>query len=548
VALEGDQPAIENGLPSDASSSRTWSRAAWLDTSERYVLVLALCFSIWTKLHWGPQTLDDAYITLRYVANLLAGCGFVYNAGEYVLGTTSPFYTLLLWTIAAITGERDLPFLAFATNLVIDVLNVFLVRSLALELGASRLAATLVALAHALSASFVYYGSGGMETVVFVLWLLAAFNAYLRGWLGLAFTFAGLATITRPEGFLLLVVFGVVDATIRRRIPWEALAGVFPLACWTAFAWWYFGSPVPHSVLAKISPIYDPQPPLAIFWMLARHLLRVVASTLLPAGAARPLEPVLGLGVLVPATAVVLVSASSARVWALPSFLALFWAGYGIANRILAEWYPVPLEPLYVTLLLVASAVACQTLCARMRLGPNGGVVAVLVMAALVVPARLRDFKVGPSPYFSHAWFRPVGFWPLDGRESVYREAAAVLEPAIAPQTVVALSEIGAFGYFSRARILDTAGLVSPVALGYYPLAPKLKATNNAVPPDLIRDLAPDYVASLEIFIRASLLDADWFREKYELAFRLPTRCFGSRDFLVFRRKALLASSLSGGR
>jgi len=34
--------------------------------------------------------LDDAYITFRYAQNLAAGLGFVYNAGERVLGTTTP--------------------------------------------------------------------------------------------------------------------------------------------------------------------------------------------------------------------------------------------------------------------------------------------------------------------------------------------------------------------------------------------------------------------------------------------------------------------------
>ncbi len=39
---------------------------------------------------------DDACITFRYAQNLAWGAGFVYNAGEHVLGTTAPLYALLL--------------------------------------------------------------------------------------------------------------------------------------------------------------------------------------------------------------------------------------------------------------------------------------------------------------------------------------------------------------------------------------------------------------------------------------------------------------------
>jgi hypothetical protein len=33
-----------------------------------------------------PRTIDDAFITFRYARNLVAGSGFVFNAGQHVLG------------------------------------------------------------------------------------------------------------------------------------------------------------------------------------------------------------------------------------------------------------------------------------------------------------------------------------------------------------------------------------------------------------------------------------------------------------------------------
>jgi hypothetical protein len=46
---------------------------------------------------------DDAYITLTYAKNVLAGRGFVFNHPPAVLGTTTPLLTLTL-TLAALAG------------------------------------------------------------------------------------------------------------------------------------------------------------------------------------------------------------------------------------------------------------------------------------------------------------------------------------------------------------------------------------------------------------------------------------------------------------
>ena len=51
---------------------------------------------IWARINLIPFTGDDAYITFRYARNIAAGLGFVYNQGEYILGTTTPLLTLIL--------------------------------------------------------------------------------------------------------------------------------------------------------------------------------------------------------------------------------------------------------------------------------------------------------------------------------------------------------------------------------------------------------------------------------------------------------------------
>ena len=57
-----------------------------------------------------------------------------------------------------------------------------------------------------------------------------------------------------------------------------------------------------------------------------------------------------------------------------------------------------------------------------------------------------------------------------------------------------------------------------------------------AVPAELIRDTRPDYLVSLEVFIRHTVMDDEWFLTNYRRIGKLETNIFGSEGLLVFRR------------
>ena len=52
---------------------------------------------------YGNLAQDDAFITFRYAKNIASGEGFIYNPGEWVLGTSTPLYTLVLAAASALT-------------------------------------------------------------------------------------------------------------------------------------------------------------------------------------------------------------------------------------------------------------------------------------------------------------------------------------------------------------------------------------------------------------------------------------------------------------
>ena len=218
---------------------------------------------------------DDAFITFRYVRNLLAGNGLVFNIGERVEG-----YTNFLWTVL----------LAIPAGLGIDLITVSHLLGIASGLGALALlyllsrhlgsaggpfGLSLVAVLLTVSNGAVAYWSiSGMETPLFMALLLAVVLAYLRelptGRIRLTPVLLVLLSLTRPEGML---VFGLTvlhfiatawrrgEGSLRERLhPLGALFGIYALPMLVFVGWrlLYYGYPFPNTYYAKagISPEY----------------------------------------------------------------------------------------------------------------------------------------------------------------------------------------------------------------------------------------------------------------------------------------------------
>jgi arabinofuranosyltransferase len=487
----------------------------------------------------GPRPVDDAYITFRYARNLVRGFGLVYNPGQHVLGTSTPLFTLLLASLAAVTG-LGIPWIALGVSAAADAATAVLVGWLAIRLTLPAWAGLVSSLAWCLYPVALRYAVGGMETSLATALVLGACALDLARRPGWASVVAGLAILTRPDLLALAFVILLSEGVQLRRCPWRSiliLAAV--LAPWLVFASWWYGTPVPQSLYAKSHAVYRASWPDNIFQILYFVSGLVLAGPMdvaavglgphlagskriLAAAVSALLLGIWGLG------AVSSVRADGRRLamFALPPVFCVAYALIGLRGRLMAEWYLVPLAPL-LFLGVVAGLVRLSLLAGRAA-RPVGATLAVAVVAA-----QLAGF--GPSRS------APSGLVPrivATEREDLYREAAKFLRPRLQPGAIVAASEIGALGYYCDCRILDTVGLVSPETIRYYPLPPELYVVNYAVPPRLVRDAAPDYLVSLDVFIRKSLAEADWFRRDYEVVWAADTEVFGSRRLLVFARVA----------
>jgi hypothetical protein len=208
---------------------------------------------------------DDAFIPLRYLSNLLAGHGLVYNVGEPVWGYTDFLWIVLLAPFVA-AGVDPLGAARGLGVLSNGILFVWvLVRSPAGD-GAPRRWNPAGAALLATSAPFLLQGLSGLETASYSLLVLAtlALHASARrgpGWRAVAAgLMAAFATLMRPEAvlvFALLVADAILErrrslAPLRGRLTGLALGFVPLVLVYEAGMWSEYAALWPNSIDAKV--------------------------------------------------------------------------------------------------------------------------------------------------------------------------------------------------------------------------------------------------------------------------------------------------------
>ena len=512
----------------------------------RYWPYLIAALALAARLLPTPRTIDDAFITFRYARNLLAGAGFVYNPGERVLGTTTPLYTLLMAALARMSGSPNYPWLALVVNALADALTCLILIRLGERLSGRRTVGWAAGLLWAVSSMSVTFAIGGMETSVFILLLVLSADLYLAGRTRWAAFVSALMLLTRPDGVLFVgpLILDLIWRRARERprnVPWaEAAIFLVTLAPWAIFATLYFGSPIPHTIAAK-SLAYR-LPPGAGLVRLIQHYGTPFFENLVFGD----VWPMIGFVLYLIITLVGGVAAvrRDARVWPMALYPWLYFVAFAAPNELIFRWYLAPPLPFYFLLILAGLAKIADDVSQRKK--PEGRQKETIVPTFHFPPS---TFFLLPAPIFLllslNAWVLHPDHGPRSPApdmawhklELLYTDVGRELAPRVTPQTLIAAGDVGALGYYSNARILDTVGLMSPEASVYYPLDPDLYVINYAVAPQLILDQQPDYVVLLEVYGRKGLFVDPRFLAEYELIQKIPTDIYGSDGLLVWARR-----------
>lgn len=205
---------------------------------------------------------EDAFINFRVVDHFKAGLGLTWNPGERVQVYTSALWMALSIGTSALMGDT-----LYATFLLSFVLVALCMALLWCCSRQQALPFLVAAVALLCSRSIRDYLCSGLETPL-VMAAVAGCCAVLSqapaaGVARLALALAACA-LARHDLLPLVLPFALqalwrLPASERR--PWrligQGLLGASPLLAWSAFAWFYHGSPLPNTALAKMVGHFD---------------------------------------------------------------------------------------------------------------------------------------------------------------------------------------------------------------------------------------------------------------------------------------------------
>ncbi|MCC6408170.1 MAG: hypothetical protein IT453_13490 [Planctomycetes bacterium] len=416
------------------------------------VLVVALAICRVIALQSFP-IYDDAFITYRYAENLAQGKGLQYNPGaewEPVLGTTTPLYTLILSALAAV----GLPIVksSIAFNILCESISAVLLAHL---LG-RRPMVTVVALgAFAAVPQIARIAIGGMEPPLLVALALGAITAAQGGWAFASGVLGGLCCLVRPESLFLLAALAWIQRRDRRALLRFVVPVVVIGLVSTLTLLQVYGQPIPQSVVAK-----------------GKHSTWATKLTRVPEILAQGFGPTLPMKLLVPFAALGYLRGllPASRVRPLLFLGAAMVASYAFVGTKTWGWYYY---------------VALVSWCVALGLGLESVVERV---GALRGAARGRAVRFALAPALALGALGSISWVAANHKDritpNVYEPLANWARGARLGErgVTVLASDIGAIGFLSGARILDSEGLVWPEALHFSHQC------------DVLRAHAPEYV------------------------------------------------------
>lgn len=448
------------------------------------IMILIAVVWIWFRVYTGI-CLEDALITYRYAENLAGGRGFVFSPGERVMGTTTPLFTIMLAMCGAVLGVRQIPVISSVCGILAGLGAGWLTYALCIRLQFPRWVALFALAALCLHPDTLWTSTGGMETPLVLLFMALSLYAVSSGRYSLAALASSLLVFTRPDGVIWAAMIAGIVCTRDRTTCGRSLGiGLLILVPWVAFSSVYFGSPVPHSLVAKRAMSHYTPVSLTASEFKA-YFLWVLASLGFPARG-KALSGVFWLWACFVVAGAVSITREPRRrfLWPVAVFPVLFGGALwlGRAPRVF-QWYLLPVTWCGIILGTAGIAAVWEHLAAWCRAGSIPRACARVIMGASLC-------------------FLAAGLYCRDRQECIYQRGWQINENGLrqvvgewlrehTPEgSSVAMEAIGYQGVYSGRRIIDLAGLVSPdVVKTFYESTTSAEAFFK-----IVRDLRPDYM------------------------------------------------------
>lgn len=248
----------------------TWNKYAQGDNQVRSVCRSNYFTGQFIVRYLHPTCWEDYWITFRISRNFATGHGLVYTVGERLHSFTSPLGVLFPAGLSWITGNQsdDLVLWLFRlvsiTSLAMGMVLLFRVLQ---SLQQNRIAVFFALALFGLDSKTVDFSINGMETGLLIFFLALTIQGLLvagpRQVWRIGFGWAGLMW-TRPDSCVYIFALGLGmilfppnQAGGQTRKAWVKRLLMAGLVCtalylpWFLWAWSYYGSPVPFTIVAK---------------------------------------------------------------------------------------------------------------------------------------------------------------------------------------------------------------------------------------------------------------------------------------------------------
>ena len=416
------------------------------------LLTLASLFPLLTAYHYPSFLSDDSYISLTYSKNLINGHGFVFNYSPPVLGTTTPFFTIMVAGLAYILHQADTQSVAvfFTAFCWLGIIWVFfLFRK---EWGLKDWQTLVVGL--------VIIGSGwvnalGMEAYLFTFLLVLCLTFFLSGRNVLTGFFIGLLFITRGEGIL---VGGVILVTeiirqYRHKKPIDIafvkknlmilLGFALPILAWFFYANITFGAILPNTLAAKQAQFQNGL--WLPFWQ------RLIEQWIPLWGKAFTFEtlPILNFWWVIVFIGIVATLIQKQKWLLFACWITFYIFGYIFLNVAGYWWYQLPI--LFVMNLFFALGVIKLMEITKNRVKP--------IFLKWLLPVLLGSFLIF---ILAKQTVDFLSTYSGDPKGESYTGLAQWIRNNTDQSESIAFIEVGYLGYFTDNRIIDLAGLITP--------------------------------------------------------------------------------------
>ncbi len=488
--------------------------------------IIPLIYVFYTGHIW-----EDYFITFKFSRNLVEGRGLVYNPGQRVHGFTSPLGVLLPALTYLVTGSDLGAIWLFRILFAVPAFVAgayFMIKSSEILFKDFAFATYFCVLFYMLDPKGLMFAVNGMETALmlfFISWMIYIVVSGMDGkYLQMGLAWAGLMW-TRPDSCVYIGAFIISSLLFLNYVSRKSQVKLFLKAAvicaliylpWFVWAWIYYGSPVPHTVIAKGAQSQGHEVISSII-LLFQNLPTVVGWVYAPAYPHfGPFPFAIGVFSFVCGLAAVLLFIIPGKIDRTVRFMSFFF--FIILCYFSWMWFPFPwyFPPLSIIgIPVIGYAVIKLSERLNLRLVFRVAIFAsllicvfvLLILESLRMKAQMEIIEKGNR--------QAIGEW--------------LSSKAASPEETAYMECIGYIGYYSGLRILDWPGLVSPSVV-------EAVKNRNANFVSAVAILKPDWVVARG-FEAQKLMENEFFSQNY-----VEEKIFDVRPE-IYKRKNLIGSS-----